>query len=64
MPNFGFALHTPLTQHKYEFVAAGERIEGKVMRQLRNALQPFINDVHVSWGALPVVYTQKVLSFA
>lgn len=38
----------------YEFVASGERIAGKVMRQLRNALQPFMTDATVSWGSLVV----------
>jgi hypothetical protein len=35
-------------------VYSGERIEGKVMRQLRNALQPFMTAVKVSWGSLAV----------
>lgn len=39
---------------QYEFVASGERIAGKVMRQLRNALQPFMTEATVSWGSLVV----------
>ena len=35
-----------------EFVGPGERIEGKVMRQLGKALSPALNDVTVDWGGL------------
>ena len=35
-----------------EFIHPGERIEGKVLRQLRRALAPGLTDVRVDWGAL------------
>jgi hypothetical protein len=35
-----------------EFIAPGERIEGKVMRQLSKALAPALTDVTVDWGGL------------
>jgi Ca-activated chloride channel family protein len=35
-----------------EFIAPGERIEGKVMRQLGKALAPSLTDVTVDWGEL------------
>lgn len=39
---------------KDEFVVSGERMEGKVMRQLKKALQPILKDVKVDWSQLPV----------
>jgi Ca-activated chloride channel family protein len=38
-----------------EFIAPGERIEGKVMRQVSRALSPALEDVTVDWGGLAVV---------
>jgi hypothetical protein len=35
-----------------EFIAPGERIEGKVLRQLGKALAPALTDVKVAWGGL------------
>ena len=35
-----------------EFIAPGERIEAKVLRQLRRALAPALADVLVDWGGL------------
>ena len=37
-----------------EFIAPGERVEGKVMRQLSRALQAACTDVAVDWGGLAV----------
>ncbi len=37
-----------------EFIAPGERMEGKVMRQLARALTPSLSDVTVNWGGLSV----------
>ena len=37
-----------------EMIAPGERIEGKVMRQLSRALAPAFTDVTVDWGGLAV----------
>lgn len=34
-----------------EFVMPGERMESKVMRQLRLAMQPSVKDMSCSWGA-------------
>ncbi|ELR24909.1 von Willebrand factor type A domain containing protein [Acanthamoeba castellanii str. Neff] len=34
-----------------EFVVPGERLESKVVRQLRLAMQPSVDDVTVDWGA-------------
>jgi Ca-activated chloride channel family protein len=57
-----------------EFIAPGERIEGKVMRQLARALTPALTDVKVDWGGLgaeqapyevpPVFAGGRVLVFA
>lgn len=44
-----------------EFVAPRERIEAKVMRQLRRALQPAVTDVAVDWGGLAPEQAQHVL---
>jgi hypothetical protein len=38
-----------------EFIAPGERIEGKVLRQLSRALAPALTEVSVDWGGLAVV---------
>lgn len=38
-----------------EFIAPGERMEGKVLRQLERALAPAAVDVQVDWGGLGVV---------
>src|SRR5262245_14676724 len=35
-----------------EFIAPGERIEGKVLRQLRKALAPALRDVAIDWAGL------------
>jgi Ca-activated chloride channel family protein len=35
-----------------EFIAPGERIEGKVLRQFQKALAPAVSDVRVDWGGL------------
>jgi len=35
-----------------EFIAPGERIEAKVLRQLARALAPALGDVNVDWGGL------------
>lgn len=37
-----------------EFIAPGERLEGKVLRQLARALAPAVSDVRIDWGGLPV----------
>ena len=37
-----------------EFIAPGERIEAKVLRQLSRALAPALSDVSVDWGGLAV----------
>jgi Ca-activated chloride channel family protein len=37
-----------------EFIAPGERIEAKVLRQLRKALVPAVSDVSLDWGGLKV----------
>lgn len=37
-----------------EFIAPGERIEAKVLRQLSRALAPALSDVRVDWGGLAV----------
>jgi hypothetical protein len=37
-----------------EYIAPGERLEGKVMRQLERALTPALTDVRVGWGELDV----------
>jgi Ca-activated chloride channel family protein len=37
-----------------EFIAPGERIEAKVVRQLGRALAPALTDVRVDWGGLAV----------
>ncbi len=34
-----------------EFVIPGERLESKVIRQLKLAVQPSIEDIHVEWGS-------------
>jgi len=57
-----------------EFIAPGERIEGKVLRQLSRALAPALSDVGVDWGGLgavqaphevpPVFADGRVLLFA
>jgi Ca-activated chloride channel family protein len=57
-----------------EFIAPGERIEGKVMRQLSRALAPALTEVSVDWGGLaaaqaphevpPVFADGRVLLFA
>ena len=39
---------------KSEFIVSGERMEGKVMKQLRRALQPILKNVSVDWGDLPI----------
>jgi Ca-activated chloride channel family protein len=59
---------------EFEFIAPGERIEGKVMRQLSRALVPALADVHVDWAGLaaaqaphevpPVFDGGRVLVFA
>jgi len=38
-----------------EFIAPGERIEGKVLRQLSRALAPAFTEVGVDWGGLTAV---------
>lgn len=35
-----------------EFIAPGERMEGKVLRQLSKALSPAYSDVEIDWGGL------------
>jgi Ca-activated chloride channel family protein len=57
-----------------EFIAPGERIEGKVLRQLSRALSPALTDVSVDWAGLgveqapfevpPVFAEGRVLLFA
>ena len=57
-----------------EFIAPGERIEAKVLRQLARALAPALSDVKVDWGGLaatqaphevpPVFSEGRVLLFA
>ena len=57
-----------------EFIAPGERIEAKVLRQLSRALAPALSDVKVEWGGLsaeqaphevpPVFADGRVLLFA
>jgi Ca-activated chloride channel family protein len=37
-----------------EFIYPGERIEAKVLRQLRKALAPALTDIQVDWGGLTV----------
>jgi hypothetical protein len=37
-----------------EFIAPGERIEGKVLRQLSKALAPALTEVKLDWGGLRV----------
>jgi hypothetical protein len=37
-----------------ESIAPGERIEGKVLRQLKRALSPAVTEVDVDWGGLKV----------
>jgi hypothetical protein len=37
-----------------EFIAPGERVEDKVMRQLKRAFAPALTDVEVDWGRLRV----------
>lgn len=37
-----------------ELIAPGERVEGKVMRQLARALAPAMGDVRVDWGSAKV----------
>jgi Ca-activated chloride channel family protein len=37
-----------------EFIAPGERVEGKVLRQLERALAPAASDLRVDWGGLSV----------
>ncbi len=37
-----------------ELIAPGERVEGKVMRQLARALASALGDVHVDWGGAKV----------
>lgn len=37
-----------------ELIAPGERVEGKVMRQLARALAPALGDVRVEWGGAKV----------
>ena len=37
-----------------EFIHPGERIEAKVMRQLKRAMAPALTDVEVDWGGLEV----------
>jgi hypothetical protein len=37
-----------------EFISPGERIEGKVLRQLEKAMAPALADVKVDWGSLRV----------
>lgn len=39
---------------KDEFVVSGERMETKVMRQVKRALQPILKEVKVDWSDLPV----------
>jgi len=41
-----------------EFVRSGERLEGPVMRQLKRALQPVLNQVSIDWGTLPVTHSK------
>lgn len=38
-----------------EFIAPGERMEGKVLRQLERALAPAVSDLSVDWGGLSVI---------
>ncbi|MBK8596749.1 MAG: VWA domain-containing protein [Holophagales bacterium] len=38
-----------------ELIAPGERVEGKVMRQLARALAPALGDVRVDWGGAKVM---------
>lgn len=44
-----------------EFIAPGERIEGKVMRQLGKALAPALTDVKVDWGGLEATQAPHVV---
>ncbi len=37
-----------------EFVASGERLEGKVLRQLKRALHPVFKEISVDWGTVHV----------
>ncbi|KAL6075429.1 von Willebrand factor A domain-containing protein 5A-like [Balamuthia mandrillaris] len=39
---------------RFEFVTDHERLEGKVMRHLKRALQPRLQDPQLDWGELPV----------
>jgi len=44
---------------KDEFVITGERMEGKVMKQLKRALSPILKDIRVDWGDLPVIDSES-----
>jgi Ca-activated chloride channel family protein len=44
-----------------EFIAPGERIEAKVLRQLARALAPALDGVAVDWGGLAVVQSPHEL---
>jgi hypothetical protein len=37
-----------------EFVVSGERVEAKVLKQLKRALQPVYKHVRLDWGHLAV----------
>ena len=37
-----------------EFVVSGERVESKILLQLKRALQPIFKHVRLDWGNLPV----------
>jgi len=39
---------------KPEFVVSGERMEPKIMKQLKRALQPILKNITVDWSSLPV----------
>ncbi|KAL6055822.1 von Willebrand factor A domain-containing protein 5A [Balamuthia mandrillaris] len=58
-----------------EFVASGERLESKVLRQLKRALQPILKNVSIEWGELklkrqtpqplpPIFHGQSLVVFA
>lgn len=44
-----------------EFIAPGERIEAKVVRQLSKALSPALTDVAVDWGGLEALQAPYVV---
>ncbi len=44
-----------------EFIAPGERIEAKVVRQLSKALSPALTDIAVDWGGLEAIQAPYVV---